>query len=53
MLADAGYPDGFRIGFDCPTERFVNGEQMCQAVVGMWARIGVKASFQTHPYAPT
>ncbi|BBK39635.1 peptide ABC transporter [Allostella sp. ATCC 35155] len=52
LLADAGYPDGFRIGFDCPTERFVNGEQMCQAVVGMWARIGVKASFQTHPYAP-
>ncbi|BBK45173.1 binding-protein-dependent transporter [Allostella vacuolata] len=52
LLAEAGYPDGFRVGFDCPTERFVNGEQVCQAVVGMWARIGVKAAFQTHPYAP-
>ncbi len=52
LLAEAGYPDGFRVGFDCPTERFVSGEQVCQAVVGMWARIGVKAAFQTHPYAP-
>ncbi|MGE0714166.1 MAG: ABC transporter substrate-binding protein [Alphaproteobacteria bacterium] len=52
LLAEAGYPDGFRIGFDCPTERFVNGEQMCQAVVAMWARIGVKAAYQSHPYAP-
>jgi len=43
LLAKAGYPKGFEIGFDCPNDRYVNDEQICQAVVSMWARVGVKA----------
>jgi peptide/nickel transport system substrate-binding protein len=43
-LAEAGYPDGFEIGFDCPNDRYVNDEAICQAVVAMLARVGVKAS---------
>src|SRR6202011_1964288 len=43
LLADAGYPDGFQVGFDCPNDRYVNDEAICQAVVAMLARIGVKA----------
>ena len=43
LLADAGYPDGFEVGFDCPNDRYVNDEAICQAVVAMLARIGVKA----------
>jgi len=43
LLADAGYPDGFEIGFDCPNDRYVNDEGICQAVVAMLAKIGVKA----------
>jgi peptide/nickel transport system substrate-binding protein len=43
LLGDAGYPDGFEIGFDCPNDRYVNDEAICQAVVAMLARIGVKA----------
>jgi peptide/nickel transport system substrate-binding protein len=43
LLAEAGYPSGFEVGFDCPNDRYVNDEAICQAVVAMLARIGVKA----------
>ena len=33
MLADAGYPNGFEVGMDCPNDRYVNDEKICQAVV--------------------
>ncbi|TCT09209.1 peptide/nickel transport system substrate-binding protein [Tepidamorphus gemmatus] len=42
LLADAGYPDGFTVGMDCPNDRYVNDEAICQAVAAMLARIGVK-----------
>jgi peptide/nickel transport system substrate-binding protein len=41
LLAEAGYPQGFEIGMDCPNDRYVNDEKICQAVVGMLARVGV------------
>src|SRR4029077_16480779 len=44
LLADAGYSDGFEVGFDCPNDRYVNDEQVCQAVVAMLAKIGIKAN---------
>jgi peptide/nickel transport system substrate-binding protein len=44
LLAEAGYPNGFEVGFDCPNDRYVNDEAVCQAVVAMLARIGVKAN---------
>jgi peptide/nickel transport system substrate-binding protein len=44
LLAEAGYPNGFEIMMDCPNDRYVNDEQICQAVVGMLARIGVKVN---------
>jgi len=43
LLAEAGYPDGFEVGFDCPNDRYVNDAEICQAVAAMWAKIGVKA----------
>jgi peptide/nickel transport system substrate-binding protein len=42
LLAEAGYPDGFETGMDCPNDRYVNDEQICQAVVGMLAKVGIK-----------
>jgi peptide/nickel transport system substrate-binding protein len=42
LLADAGYPNGFRIGLDCPNDRYVMDEQICTAIVPMLARIGIK-----------
>ena len=43
LMADAGYPDGFEVRLNCPNNRYVNDEEICQAVVSMWARIGIKA----------
>ncbi|NYT37938.1 ABC transporter substrate-binding protein [Allopusillimonas soli] len=42
LLADAGYPDGFSVQLDCPNDRYVNDEKVCQAVASMLARIGIK-----------
>ena len=44
LLADAGYPNGFEVVMDCPNDRYVNDEQICQAAVQMLARIGVKVN---------
>jgi len=44
LLSSAGYPDGFSVRLDCPNDRYVNDEKICQAVVSMLARIGVKVS---------
>ncbi|ROP83402.1 peptide/nickel transport system substrate-binding protein [Stella humosa] len=49
LLADAGYPSGFTVTMDCSNDRYVNDEQICQAIAPMLARIGVtlKLNIQT------
>ncbi|MGQ0686196.1 ABC transporter substrate-binding protein [Bradyrhizobium sp.] len=49
LLADAGYPDGFEVTMDCPNDRYVNDAAICQAVVGMLARIGIKVNLLAQP----
>jgi peptide/nickel transport system substrate-binding protein len=49
LLAEAGYPSGFEVDFACPNNRYINDEEICQAVTAMWARIGVKARLRTLP----
>lgn len=44
LLADAGYPEGFGVTLDCPNDRYINDEAICQAVTAMLARIGVKVT---------
>jgi peptide/nickel transport system substrate-binding protein len=44
LLTEAGYPNGFSITFHCPNDRYVSDEGICQAVVPMLARIGIKAN---------
>lgn len=51
LLKDAGYPDGFEVRLNCPNNRYVNDEKICQAVVAMWARIGVKAQLASENMA--
>lgn len=51
LLSDAGYPNGFEVGMDCPNDRYVNDEQICQAVVAMLARIGVKVNLNAQTRA--
>ncbi len=51
LLTAAGYPDGFEVTLDCPNDRYVNDAAICQAVVGMLARIGVKVNLLAQPKA--
>ena len=51
LLAEAGYPDGFEVTMDCPNDRYVNDAAICQAVVGMLARIGIKVDLLAQPKA--
>ncbi|TAG44736.1 MAG: ABC transporter substrate-binding protein [Betaproteobacteria bacterium] len=49
LLADAGYPNGFEFTLACPNNRYVNDEEICQAAIAMWARVGIKAKLQAEP----
>ncbi len=51
LLADAGYPNGFEFTLDCPNNRYVNDEEICQALVSMWARAGLKVKLNAMPFA--
>ena len=46
LLADAGYPNGFEVGMNCPNDRYVHDAAICQAVAANLARIGVKVNLQ-------
>ncbi|MES2355005.1 MAG: ABC transporter substrate-binding protein [Pseudomonadota bacterium] len=51
LLAEAGYPSGFEVTLDCPNNRYINDEQICQAVVAMLAQIGIQAKLNAMPRA--
>ncbi|MEM6616188.1 MAG: ABC transporter substrate-binding protein [Pseudomonadota bacterium] len=51
LLTEAGYPDGFEVGMDCPNDRYVNDEAICQAVAAMLARVGVTVNLNAQPKA--
>ena len=51
LLADAGYPNGFEVGMDCPNNRYINDEKICQAVAAMLSKIGVKINLNAIPRA--
>ncbi|MTI44287.1 peptide/nickel transport system substrate-binding protein [Roseibium hamelinense] len=51
LMSEAGYPDGFTVSMDCPNDRYVNDEAICQAVAAMLARINVKVDLVAQPKA--
>jgi peptide/nickel transport system substrate-binding protein len=51
LLADAGYPDGFEVTLDCPNNRYVNDEKICQALAAMWTQIGMRTNVTAMPRA--
>lgn len=51
LMAEAGYEDGFEIIFNCPNDRYINDEGICQAVVGMLAQIGITANLEAQTRA--
>jgi peptide/nickel transport system substrate-binding protein len=51
LLTEAGYPNGFEVTLDCPNNRYVNDEKICQALAAMWAQIGIKVAVNAMPRA--
>ncbi len=49
LMADAGYADGFEVTLDCPNNRYINDERICQTLASMWARINVKIRLNAMP----
>lgn len=49
LMADAGYPDGFSFGLQCPNDRYINDEAICKAAASMFAKVGLNAKLTTTP----
>ncbi|TVR07560.1 MAG: ABC transporter substrate-binding protein [Salinarimonadaceae bacterium] len=49
LLAEAGYPDGFKLRFHSTGDRFPNDVQVAEAIGQMWTRIGVDTEVVTMP----
>ncbi|CAH1662357.1 Peptide/nickel transport system substrate-binding protein [Hyphomicrobiales bacterium] len=43
LLREAGYPDGFEIGFKFPSGRYAQDREVSEAIAGMLAKVGVRA----------
>ena len=51
LLAEAGYPQGFRLTLHSSGDRYPGDAQTAQAVAQMWTRIGVATTVETLPFA--
>jgi peptide/nickel transport system substrate-binding protein len=51
LLAEAGWPDGFMVTIAAPNNRYVNDEQIAQAVAQMFSRIGITTRVEAMPVA--
>ncbi|MFT3664496.1 ABC transporter substrate-binding protein [Piscinibacter sp.] len=49
LMAEAGYGDGFEVTLDCPNNRYVNDEEICIALAGMWAQLKVRVKVNAQP----
>ena len=51
LLTEAGYADGFGLTLHAPNNRYVNDEQIAQAVAQMLTRIGIQTRVDAMPAA--
>jgi len=51
LMKDAGYEKGFGITLNCPNNRYINDEAICQAAAGMLGRVGIKVTLDAKPKA--
>ncbi len=51
LMAEAGYAKGFEVTLDCPNNRYINDEKLCQAIAAMLAQIDVKVRLNAMPRA--
>jgi peptide/nickel transport system substrate-binding protein len=50
LLAEAGYPNGFKLNLTGPNDRYLNDARITQAVGQMWSRIGVQTNVEAVPW---
>ena len=51
LLAEAGFPNGFKLLLGSPAERYPNDTAVAQAVAQLFSRIGVQTELETLPAA--
>jgi peptide/nickel transport system substrate-binding protein len=51
LLAEAGWAQGFAVQVNGPNDRFVNDEQVVQAIAQMWTRLGLATTVETRTRA--
>jgi peptide/nickel transport system substrate-binding protein len=51
LLAEAGFPNGFRLTLTTSNDRITNSARMVQAIAQMWTRIGVATTVETMPHS--
>ncbi|MCY1667535.1 ABC transporter substrate-binding protein, partial [Rhizobium sp. SL86] len=51
LLAEAGYPDGFRLVLGTPNNRLLNDEKVAQAIAQMLTRIGIRTDVDAVPFS--
>ncbi len=49
LLAEAGYPDGFKITLHGPNDRYINDAKIAEAVSQMLSAVGIQATPETMP----
>ncbi|HTD90891.1 MAG TPA: ABC transporter substrate-binding protein [Burkholderiales bacterium] len=49
LLAEAGYPDGFALTLHAPNDRYVNDEQIAQALAQLLTRAGIATKVEAMP----
>ena len=47
LLAEAGYPDGFKMTIHGPNDRYINDAKIAEALAQMLSRVGIDASVET------
>lgn len=51
LLAEAGFPNGFRVTLHGPNDRYPNDSRIIQAIGQMWTRAGVRTSIDALPWS--
>ena len=51
LMAEAGWAQGFEVTLDCPNNRYINDEEICQALAAMWAQLNVRVRVNAMPRA--
>jgi peptide/nickel transport system substrate-binding protein len=51
LLADAGFPNGFKMKMHGPNGRYLNDTKIIEAVAQMWTRLGLEIEVETMPPA--